>query len=98
MPTHLRNLALAGGLATLTAACATPTDSATAEQYREYQVAEAEAEGMVCSYEQVMGSLRRERICIDEAEVERQRREARENVERYQRSAPGPPQPGLPPG
>ena len=90
MPTQLHTLALAGGLAMLTAACAAPTDRAIAEQYRDYQVAEAEADGMVCSYEQVMGSLRRERICFDEDELEETRSEGRDNLERYQRAAPGP--------
>ena len=83
-------LTVSGATAVLASACATPTDDATADQYRDYQVAEAEAEGMVCTYEQVMGSLRRERICFDEDELEENRSEGRDNLERYQRAAPGP--------
>ena len=83
-------LTVSGATAVLASACATPTDDATADQYRDYQVAEAEAEGMVCTYEQVMGSLRRERVCRTQEEVERAAQEARQSTERYQRAAPGP--------
>lgn len=88
MTKYLSLLGLSAAGAFLLTACATPTDPEDANAYRDQQVARAESEGMVCSYEQVMGSLRRERVCRSAEEIERARQEGRDSVERYQRSAP----------
>ncbi|TGY89614.1 hypothetical protein E5163_00255 [Marinicauda algicola] len=71
------------------AACTTPNDAEREARLQE-RLAMADEAGLVCSYEQIMGSLRRERVCRSPDEIARAREEAFRETDRIQRATPGP--------
>ncbi|MFP4519041.1 MAG: hypothetical protein ACLFQ5_06270 [Oceanicaulis sp.] len=69
------------------AACAAdPAREDAVRQEIDAQLDMAQEEGLVCEYRQVFGSLRRERVCYDADEAERNADEGRRDLDRYQRS------------
>ncbi|TGY89615.1 hypothetical protein E5163_00260 [Marinicauda algicola] len=49
------------------------------------RLAMAEEAGLICEYEQIMGSLRRERVCRTPEELQRARDESFRETDRLQR-------------
>ncbi|TGY89613.1 hypothetical protein E5163_00250 [Marinicauda algicola] len=79
-----------GVLALGLAACATPTDTSDRDAAELAEMRAAEEAGLVCEYERIMGSLRRERVCRTQDEIDRAREEAFRETDRAQRATPGP--------
>lgn len=77
-------VSIAGGL--MLAACTTPGAVEAREEQREEMAEIENEEGMVCEMEQIPGSLRRQRVCRDPDEMQRDADEGRAATDRYQRS------------
>lgn len=82
----LFGLLAAASTLTMTACAADPNREARVRNEIDAQLAMADEEGLVCEYRQVFGSLRRERICMDPEEVQRNSDAGRRQTERMQRS------------
>lgn len=80
----------AAGLAVSACATADADREAQIRDAIDQQQANAETDGMICENRQVLGSLRRQRVCYNPDDVQRNSDNGRQNVERMQRMAPGP--------
>ena len=82
----MKQFVVLGAAALLTACAPTNPHYTSAEKNQGMAMAEAADKDLVCEYEQVAGSLRRQRVCRSKAQLAAQAEESRKDLDKYQRT------------